>query len=223
MSSIYFLGIGGTAMASVAVALSHSGHAVSGSDTQLYPPMSNYLDTHNIRYFSGFSEENIQKASADLVVAGNAISRGNIELEYALNNRMELISMPDLVRRELIAQNTSLVVTGTHGKTTTTSLLAWLLQHGGLKPGFLVGEYLKTFRWHAGLQDGVKMVFLSLKETNMIRRFSTNGANFFFTGQTLLLSTILSLIMPIFSTLLTTSNEVSCFWSTSFPATGCCW
>ncbi|ABL65885.1 UDP-N-acetylmuramate--L-alanine ligase [Chlorobium phaeobacteroides] len=145
MSSIYFLGIGGTAMASVAVALSHSGHAVSGSDTQLYPPMSNYLDTHNIRYFSGFSEENIQKASADLVVAGNAISRGNIELEYALNNRMELISMPDLVRRELIAQNTSLVVTGTHGKTTTTSLLAWLLQHGGLKPGFLVGGIPENF------------------------------------------------------------------------------
>ncbi|NTV17389.1 MAG: UDP-N-acetylmuramate--alanine ligase, partial [Chlorobiaceae bacterium] len=68
MSSFYFLGIGGTAMASVAVALSHAGHAISGSDTQLYPPMSNYLDDHNIRYFSGFSEKNLQSASPDVIV-----------------------------------------------------------------------------------------------------------------------------------------------------------
>ena len=84
MSSFYFLGIGGTAMASVAVALSHAGHAVTGSDTQLYPPMSTYLDEHNIRYFKGFSEKNLQRASPDAVIVGNAISRGNPELEYAL-------------------------------------------------------------------------------------------------------------------------------------------
>lgn len=145
MSSIYFLGIGGTAMASVAVALSHSGHAVSGSDTALYPPMSTYLETHNIRYFNGFSEENIHRAIPDLVVVGNAVSRGNCELEYALEHRLELVSMPELVRRELIAANTSLVVTGTHGKTTTTSLLAWLLDSGGLRPGFLVGGIPENF------------------------------------------------------------------------------
>jgi len=145
MSSIYFLGIGGTAMASVAVALSHSGHAVSGSDTGLYPPMSSYLDTHNIRYFSGFSEKNIERAIPDLVVVGNTVSRGNCELEYALEHRLELISMPELVRRELISGNTSMVVTGTHGKTTTTSLLSWLLDYGGLKPGFLIGGIPENF------------------------------------------------------------------------------
>ena len=145
MSSLYFLGIGGTAMASVAVALSHAGHAISGSDTQLYPPMSNYLDDHNIRYFNGFSTHNLQQASPDMIVVGNAISRGNPELEYALNHHIELVSMPELVRQQLIGNNTSLVVTGTHGKTTTTSLLAWLLEHGGLKPGFLVGGIPENF------------------------------------------------------------------------------
>jgi len=145
MSSFYFLGIGGTAMASVAVALSHAGHAVTGSDTQLYPPMSTYLEEHNIRYFNGFAEKNLQHALPDFVVVGNAISRGNLELEYALDHHLELISMPDLVRQHLIEKNTSIVVAGTHGKTTTTSLVAWLLEHGGLKPGFLVGGIPENF------------------------------------------------------------------------------
>jgi len=146
MSSFYFLGIGGTAMASVAVALSHAGHAVTGSDTQLYPPMSSFLEEHNIRYFNGFSEKNLHNIAPDtLFVVGNAISRGNEELEYALDHHLELVAMPDLVRRHLIAENTSIVVAGTHGKTTTTSLVAWLLEHGGLKPGFLVGGIPENF------------------------------------------------------------------------------
>jgi UDP-N-acetylmuramate: L-alanyl-gamma-D-glutamyl-meso-diaminopimelate ligase len=145
MSSIYFIGIGGSAMASVAVALSHMGHAVTGSDTQLYPPMSSYLDSHNIRYFNGFSAENLKGSSPDLVVVGNAISRGNPDLEYALDQRMELISMPELVSRELIGHHTSIVVAGTHGKTTTTSLTAWLLEAGGLLPGFLIGGIPENF------------------------------------------------------------------------------
>jgi len=145
MSSFYFLGIGGTAMASVAVALSHAGHAISGSDTQLYPPMSSYLDDHNIRYFNGFSATNLLSATPDFVVVGNAISRGNPELEYALNHHLELLSMPELVHHHLIGNNTSIVVAGTHGKTTTTSLVAWLLEHGGLKPGFLVGGIPENF------------------------------------------------------------------------------
>ncbi|KZK73989.1 MAG: UDP-N-acetylmuramate--alanine ligase [Pelodictyon luteolum] len=145
MSSIYFIGIGGTAMASVAVALSRIGHAVTGSDTGLYPPMSTYLDEHNIRYFNGFNPENLKQVMPDMVVVGNAVSRGNEELEYALNEKMELVSMPDLVRRELIGHNTSIVVAGTHGKTTTTSIIAWLLEYGGLKPGFLVGGIPENF------------------------------------------------------------------------------
>ena len=145
MSSIYFIGIGGTAMASVAVALSHMGHAITGSDTQLYPPMSTYLDDHNIRYFSGFSEQNLAGSTPDLVVVGNAISRGNPDLEYALEQHLELVAMPDLVRRELIGRNTSIVVAGTHGKTTTTSITAWLLESGGLEPGFLIGGIPENF------------------------------------------------------------------------------
>jgi UDP-N-acetylmuramate: L-alanyl-gamma-D-glutamyl-meso-diaminopimelate ligase len=145
MSSIYFIGIGGTAMASVAVALSHMGHAVTGSDTQLYPPMSTFLEEHNIRYCNGFSAQNLEGTSPDLVVVGNAVSRGNPDLEYALDRRMELISMPDLVRKELIARNTSIVVAGTHGKTSTTSLAAWLLEAGGLEPGFLIGGIPENF------------------------------------------------------------------------------
>ncbi|AAM72706.1 MAG TPA: UDP-N-acetylmuramate:L-alanyl-gamma-D-glutamyl-meso-diaminopimelate ligase [Chlorobaculum sp.] len=145
MSSIYFIGIGGSAMASVAVALSHMGHAVTGSDTQLYPPMSTYLENHNIRYFNSFSAENLKSATPDLVVVGNAISRGNPDLEYALDQHMELISMPQLVRRELIGRHTSIVVAGTHGKTTTTSLVAWLLEAGGLLPGFLIGGIPENF------------------------------------------------------------------------------
>ncbi|WP_041463867.1 UDP-N-acetylmuramate--L-alanine ligase [Pelodictyon luteolum] len=145
MSSIYFIGIGGTAMASVAVALSRIGHAVTGSDTGLYPPMSTYLEEHNIRYFNGFNPENLKQVMPDMVVVGNAVSRGNEELEYALNERMELVAMPDLVRRELIGRNTSIVVAGTHGKTTTTSIIAWLLESGGLKPGFLVGGIPENF------------------------------------------------------------------------------
>ncbi len=145
MSFFYFLGIGGTAMASVAVALSHAGHAITGSDTQLYPPMSSYLDGHNIRYFSGFSEKNLESLSPDAVIVGNAISRGNLELEYALDQHLELLSMPDLVRHHLIGQNSSIVVAGTHGKTTTTSLIAWLLDDGGLQPGFLIGGIHENF------------------------------------------------------------------------------
>ncbi|HCD36183.1 UDP-N-acetylmuramate--alanine ligase [Chlorobium phaeovibrioides] len=145
MSSLYFIGIGGTAMASVAVALSHLGHAITGSDTGLYPPMSTYLDEHHIRYFSGFSADNLQSVKPDMVVVGNAVSRGNEELEYALNEKMELVAMPDLVRRELIGKNTSIVVAGTHGKTTTTSIVAWLLESGGLRPGFLVGGIPENF------------------------------------------------------------------------------
>ncbi len=145
MSSFYFIGIGGTAMASVAIALSHAGHTVTGSDVQLYPPMSTSLEEHSISYFNGFSEKNLHDRAHDVIVVGNAISRGNPELEYALDNQLELLSMPELVRHHLIARNTSLVVAGTHGKTTTTSLLAWLLEHGGLQPGFLVGGIPENF------------------------------------------------------------------------------
>ncbi len=145
MLSLYFIGIGGTAMASVAVALSKAGHRITGSDGALYPPMSSYLAEHSIACFTGYHPENLLRTKPDIVVVGNAVSRGNPELEHALNEHMNLVSMPELVSRELIGHNRSVVITGTHGKTTTTSLTAWLFEHAGLQPGFLIGGIAENF------------------------------------------------------------------------------
>lgn len=133
-------------MASVAVALSRAGHAVSGSDTALYPPMSDYLAEHRIACHTGFDPEHLSGGEPDTVVVGNAISRGNPELEFALNEHLPLASMPEIVRRHLIEGNRSVVITGTHGKTTTTSLTAWLFECGNLKPGFLIGGIAENFQ-----------------------------------------------------------------------------
>lgn len=145
MHSLYFIGIAGTAMASAAVALSKKGHRVSGSDTAFYPPMSDYLTEHRIPCFTGNNPQNLLKSKPDIIVVGNAVSRGNPELEIALNEHMNIVSMPEIISRELIGKNRSVVITGTHGKTTTTSLTAWLFEHGGLQPGFLIGGIAENF------------------------------------------------------------------------------
>ena len=160
MSSFYFLGIGGTAMASVAVALSHAGHAVTGSDTQLYPPMSTYLDEHNIRYFNGFSDKNLLAASPDAVIVGNAISRGNPELEYALDHHYELLSMPDLVRHHLIGQNSSMWLLALMAKQPRPPWLPGCLKPVASNRDFWLGVSLKIFRLDAGIRGAVKMAFL---------------------------------------------------------------
>ncbi|NEX12072.1 UDP-N-acetylmuramate:L-alanyl-gamma-D-glutamyl-meso-diaminopimelate ligase [Prosthecochloris sp. ZM] len=144
-SSIYFIGIGGTAMASVAVALCQAGYMVSGSDTSLYPPMSDYLYDHAITCHEGFDAEHLAETEPDAIVVGNAVSRGNPELEYALNRHLPMTSMPEIVRTLLIDANTSVVVTGTHGKTTTTSLIAWLFEYASYQPGFLIGGIAENF------------------------------------------------------------------------------
>jgi len=144
-TSIYFIGIGGTAMASVAVALASKGYSVSGSDNQLYPPMSDFLAAHRIEVHEGFNPASLVSTQPDMVVVGNAISRGNPELEEALNRHMRLVTMPDVVRELLIRDATSIVITGTHGKTTTTSLTAWLFEHAGMHPGFLIGGIAENF------------------------------------------------------------------------------
>lgn len=145
MTSFYFLGIGGTAMGSVAVALSQMGFRVTGSDSGVYPPMSDFLSESGITYFSSFDAAHISDFSDATIVVGNAISRGNVELEEALNQRMILKSLPEVIKENLIQQNRSLVVTGTHGKTTTTSLLSWILESGGLHPGFMLGGIHSNF------------------------------------------------------------------------------
>jgi UDP-N-acetylmuramate: L-alanyl-gamma-D-glutamyl-meso-diaminopimelate ligase len=144
-SSLYFIGIGGTAMGAVAVSAKQAGFKVIGSDTKVYPPMSIFLDEHNIPYFDGFNDKNIVESKPDMVVIGNAISRGNVELEYVLEQRIPYISMSEFVRNEFIKRHTSVVITGTHGKTTTSSLASWVLANAGLPTGFMIGAVTGNF------------------------------------------------------------------------------
>jgi len=136
---IHFIGVGGTAMGSVAIACTMQGHTVTGSDGPLYPPMSTVLDTAGITRYEDYSAERLRALNPDLIVVGNAISRGNPELECVLTERLSMTSMAEFVGKYLISRNTSIVCTGTHGKTTTSSMAAWLLAHAGREPGFLIG------------------------------------------------------------------------------------
>jgi UDP-N-acetylmuramate: L-alanyl-gamma-D-glutamyl-meso-diaminopimelate ligase len=138
INSIHFVGICGTAMASVAAALREKGFSVTGSDQNVYPPMSTFLAERKIEVISGFAEPNLAHRP-DLVVIGNAISRGNPEAEFCLDHKLRFCSLPDLLREFFIRGKRSIVVAGTHGKTTTTSLLTWVFEHNGLNPGFLIG------------------------------------------------------------------------------------
>ncbi|MGB0547487.1 MAG: UDP-N-acetylmuramate:L-alanyl-gamma-D-glutamyl-meso-diaminopimelate ligase [Limisphaerales bacterium] len=135
--SIHFVGICGTAMASVAAALKERGFAITGSDQGIYPPMSTFLEERGIEA-RPFDEANLAH-KPDLVVIGNAISRGNPEAEYALEHKLAYCALPELLKHQFLRGKRSLVVCGTHGKTTTASLLAWLLEHNGLNPSFLIG------------------------------------------------------------------------------------
>ena len=136
--SIHFVGICGTAMASAAAALKEKGYTVTGSDQNVYPPMSTFLEQRQIPIFNGYAEANL-KHKPDLVVIGNALSRGNPEAEFALEHKLKFCSLPELLREFFIRGKRCLVVAGTHGKTTTTSLLTWVFEHAGLNPGFLIG------------------------------------------------------------------------------------
>jgi UDP-N-acetylmuramate: L-alanyl-gamma-D-glutamyl-meso-diaminopimelate ligase len=136
--SVHFVGICGTAMASVAAALKEKGIAVTGSDQNIYPPMSTFLTERKIEVISGYAERNLAY-KPDLVVIGNAISRGNPEAEFVLDHKLRYCSLPELLKDFFISGKRSLVVTGTHGKTTTTSLLAWVFEHNGLNPSYLIG------------------------------------------------------------------------------------
>ncbi len=135
--SIHFVGICGTAMASVAAALKERGAAVTGSDHGIYPPMSAFLEERGIEA-RPFDKANLAQRP-DLVVIGNAISRGNPEVEFVLEQKLDYCSLPELLKHRFLRGKRSLVVSGTHGKTTTASLLVWLLEHNDLNPSFLIG------------------------------------------------------------------------------------
>src|SRR5689334_16884187 len=138
IQSVHFVGVCGTAMASAAAAMQEKGVRVTGSDQNVYPPMSTFLAERNIDVFAGYSEANLAH-KPDLIVIGNAISRGNPEAEYVLDHKLRYCSLPELLKEFFIRGKRSLVVAGTHGKTTTTALLAWVFEHSGLNPGYLIG------------------------------------------------------------------------------------
>lgn len=138
------MGICGTAMGAVAAALKDIGHQVTGSDAKVYPPMSTFLAEKGIEIKQGYDAANVP-ADADLIVIGNAMSRGNAEVESALNQRLLYTSLPEVLKEHFLRGKRNLVVTGTHGKTTTTSILSWLLEHAGKQPGFMIGGIPQNF------------------------------------------------------------------------------
>jgi UDP-N-acetylmuramate: L-alanyl-gamma-D-glutamyl-meso-diaminopimelate ligase len=155
---IHFSGICGTAMASLAVLLKLRGHRVQGSDENVYPPMSDFLAQNKIDVQNGFAADNLTPVP-DLVVIGNSLSRGNPEVEVVLERKLPYVSMAELLKEYFIRGKTSLVVTGTHGKTTTSSLLAWVFEFAGKKPGFMIGGIVENFG--SSCHDGKGDVFIT--------------------------------------------------------------
>src|SRR3954469_492190 len=150
---IHLSAIAGTAMASLAGLLRERGHEITGSDQDIYPPMSTQLEELGIPVRSPYAESNVP-ADADLVVIGNALSRGNPEVEVVLDRKQRMTSLPAILAEHIIRGHESLVGAGTHGKTTTTSMLAYLLEEAGLDPSFLIGgvpvDFARSYRLGRG-------------------------------------------------------------------------
>jgi len=144
VARIHLIGVCGTAMATLAALLKHGGHDVSGSDEHVYPPMSDFLAAEGITVLEGYRAEHVSDA-LDLVVVGNAISRGNAELETVLDRNLRYASLPEAIRDQWLWDAQSIVIAGTHGKTTTTSLTGWLLTAAGADPTVLVGGIARNF------------------------------------------------------------------------------
>jgi UDP-N-acetylmuramate: L-alanyl-gamma-D-glutamyl-meso-diaminopimelate ligase len=150
---IHLIGICGTAMASLAGMLMQRGFHVTGSDAAAYPPMSDFLAELGIPVAQPFDAKNLDPRP-DLVVVGNAMSRGNVELEHLLDQRIPFCSLPQLLHDEFLRGKEVLVVAGTHGKTTTTSMLAWIFHSAGLQPSFLIGGIAENFGSSFHLGEG---------------------------------------------------------------------
>jgi len=153
IKSVHFVGICGTAMASVAAMCRELGYTVTGSDENVYPPMSTFLESRGIRILQGYGETNLDHRP-ELIVIGNAMKRGTPEVERALDERLNCCSLPELVREFFIRGKHSVVIAGTHGKTTTTSVLAWVLESAGKSPSFLIGGIPINFGAGARLGTG---------------------------------------------------------------------
>ena len=149
---IHILGICGTFMGSLALLAKELGHRVTGSDANVYPPMSTQLEEQGIELMHGYHVEHLQPAP-DLVVVGNALSRGNPAVEYVLNTGLAYVSGPQWLAEHVLQGRWVLAVAGTHGKTTTSSMLAWILEYAGMQPGFLIGGVPQNFGISARLGE----------------------------------------------------------------------
>ena len=149
---IHILGICGTFMGGLAIIARQLGMKVTGSDSGVYPPMSTMLEQQGIDLREGYEPDHLHPAP-DLVVVGNAMTRGNPAIEYMLNERLPFTSGPQWLSERVLQSRRVLAVSGTHGKTTTSSILAWLLQEAGLEPGFLIGGVPLNFGVSARLTD----------------------------------------------------------------------
>ncbi len=147
----------GTAMGSLAAMLKSQGYQVTGSDSHVYPPMSTFLASQGIKVFEGFHADHLAPAP-DLVIVGNAMSRGNPEIEAVLERKIPYASLPEALKSFFIQGKDSIVITGTHGKTTTSSLIAWLLEFAGKDPSFLIGGIPKNFE--QGFKVGASDLFV---------------------------------------------------------------
>ena len=154
---IHLIGICGTAMASLAGMLQQRGFWVTGSDNAAYPPMSDFLRSLEIAVMQPFSEANLQPRP-DLVIVGNAISRGNVELEFVLDQRIPFQSMSQVVHDEFLQDKQRLVIAGTHGKTTTSSMLAWIFHYAGRSPSYLIGGIPENLGSSFGLGSGAEFI-----------------------------------------------------------------
>jgi UDP-N-acetylmuramate: L-alanyl-gamma-D-glutamyl-meso-diaminopimelate ligase len=151
-AKFHFLGICGTAMGAVAAALRERGYTVTGSDENTYPPMSTFLESKGIALHQGYRPENIP-ADAEIIVIGNAIVRGNPEVEAVLNRKLYYASLPEVLKQFFLRGRHNLVVTGTHGKTTTTALLAWIMTAAKLDPSYVIGGIPKNLGQGARFND----------------------------------------------------------------------
>jgi UDP-N-acetylmuramate: L-alanyl-gamma-D-glutamyl-meso-diaminopimelate ligase len=154
---IHVIGIGGSAMAPLAGMLREHGFRVTGSDSGVYPPASTLLESLGISYFHTFDATHLQPPP-DLVVVGNIIARGNPELEEALDRRIPYRSMPEMLEEVFLPGKHSIVVSGTHGKTTTTAMLAWIFHVAGKRPNFLIGGVAENFGKSYGLGGGEEFI-----------------------------------------------------------------
>ncbi len=151
-NKFHFTGICGTAMGAVAAAMKQRGFTVTGSDTNVYPPMSDFLRGQGITIAEGYREENIP-SDTDVVIIGNAISRGNPEAEAALDRKLLYHSLPEVMKEFFLRGKRNFVVSGTHGKTTTSSMLTWLFESAGRNPGYMIGGLPKNLGCGARFTD----------------------------------------------------------------------